>query len=229
MNFAIVADNPLILLLSQTDLMTRLVLGILFVISVLCWALFLGKCLTMALKIRALKKALLLMNAARTIDDIRTLAHNFSGTLPGYFISKHLLAFKMIADPHSDFFEKKRFNSELLHHEFESFIDAILDMQESYLPFFLTSAAVGPLIGLFGTVWGLIHSFLRISQYQAADMVTMAPGIAEALITTLAGLIVTIPALIMHNYCLTRLRSFERILVQLSDKMRVILVSLLIG
>ena len=79
-------------------------------------------------------------------------------------------------------------------------VDAIVVHEESYLPFLSTSAAVAPLLGLFGTVWGLIHAFMRISEKQVADITTVAPGIAEALVTTLAGLFVAIPALIMFNY-----------------------------
>ena len=71
---------------------------------------------------------------------------------------------------------------------------------EAYVPILSSCAAVAPLLGLFGTVWGLIHAFLQISQTQVADLATVAPGISEALITTLAGLMVAIPALIMYNY-----------------------------
>jgi biopolymer transport protein ExbB/TolQ len=74
------------------------------------------------------------------------------------------------------------------------------------------------LLGLFGTVWGLIHAFIRISEKQAADITVVAPGIAEALITTLAGLIVAIPALIMYNYLIVRVRHIETQMVQLADR-----------
>jgi biopolymer transport protein TolQ len=65
-------------------------------------------------------------------------------------------------------------------------------------------AESAPLLGLFGTVWGLIHAFMRIAQLQSADIATVAPGIAEALITTLAGLLVALPALAMFHMLNTR-------------------------
>ena len=63
-----------------------------------------------------------------------------------------------------------------------------------------TTASISPLIGLLGTVWGIMYSFINISSQKAASIDVVAPGIAEALITTLAGLIVAIPAMIGHNF-----------------------------
>ena len=89
---------------------------------------------------------------------------------------------------------------------------------ESYLPILGTSAAVSPLVGLFGTVWGLIHSFVNISQEKSADISVVAPGIAEALTTTLAGLMVAIPAMIAFHYFSNELRKQEQQLDHLADK-----------
>jgi biopolymer transport protein TolQ len=89
---------------------------------------------------------------------------------------------------------------------------------EEYLAVLSSSAAVAPLLGLFGTVWGLIHAFIRISETQVADIATIAPGIAEALITTLAGLLVAIPALVMFNYLHTKTRALEQQLITLADR-----------
>lgn len=93
--------------------------------------------------------------------------------------------------------------------------DELFAEEENYMSILSTCASVAPLLGLFGTVWGLIHAFVRISQSQIADITIVAPGIAEALITTLAGLLVAIPALAMYNYVLSRMRSLDRVLEQL--------------
>jgi len=63
-----------------------------------------------------------------------------------------------------------------------------------------TTANISPLIGLLGTVWGIMYSFINISQQGSASIDTVAPGIAEALITTIAGLCVAIPAMVGHNF-----------------------------
>ena len=88
------------------------------------------------------------------------------------------------------------------------------------------SAAVSPLMGLFGTVWGLIHAFVRIGELQSADIATVAPGIAEALITTLAGLMVAIPALAMYHYVANKIRATERQLFVCADQISMIMRSL---
>ena len=76
-------------------------------------------------------------------------------------------------------------NGILVSNNMDRILDDMIGNEESYLPVLSTSAAISPLLGLFGTVWGLIHSFISISQRGSADIVTVAPGIAEALITTL--------------------------------------------
>jgi biopolymer transport protein TolQ len=63
-----------------------------------------------------------------------------------------------------------------------------------------TTANVSPLIGLLGTVWGIMFSFINISQQGSASIAVVAPGIAEALVTTIAGLLVAIPAMVGHNF-----------------------------
>src|SRR5207253_6860426 len=112
---------------------------------------------------------------------------------------------------------------ELLEKNIDSSIETVLTQNEEYLAILSSSAAVGPLLGLFGTVWGLVHAFIRISETQVADIATIAPGIAEALITTLAGLMVAIPALIMFNYLQTKIRSIEYHLIIVADRMTFVL------
>ena len=70
---------------------------------------------------------------------------------------------------------------------------------EKGLQFLATVGSVSPYIGLFGTVWGIMNSFLGLSQVQQATLSTVAPGIAEALIATAIGLFAAIPAVIAYN------------------------------
>ncbi|WP_207265120.1 MotA/TolQ/ExbB proton channel family protein [Desulfovibrio sp. Huiquan2017] len=77
------------------------------------------------------------------------------------------------------------------------------------LPFLATCANAAPFIGLFGTVWGIMHSFHSIGQAQSAALATVAPGISEALIATAIGLLVAIPATIFYNYFLGKLNEVE--------------------
>ncbi len=72
--------------------------------------------------------------------------------------------------------------------------------------FLATTASVSPFIGLFGTVWGIMSSFQEISNMGQANLATVGPGIAEALIATALGLFAAIPAVIFYNLLLNKLK-----------------------
>ena len=77
---------------------------------------------------------------------------------------------------------------------------------EDLLPFLATTGSATPFIGLFGTVWGIMNAFSGIAATGNATLATVAPGIAEALIATAAGLAAAIPAVMAYNYFLNRIR-----------------------
>jgi biopolymer transport protein TolQ len=81
-----------------------------------------------------------------------------------------------------------------------------LALAERRLPFLATTASVGPLLGLFGTVWGIMGSFMAIGAGGSANIQAVGPGIAEALIVTAAGLAAAIPAAVGYNHYLGRTR-----------------------
>ncbi|MFT2090498.1 protein TolQ [Paraglaciecola sp. 2405UD69-4] len=74
-----------------------------------------------------------------------------------------------------------------------------IDELESRLPFLATTGSISPYIGLFGTVWGIMNSFIALGGQQQATLAMVAPGIAEALIATAMGLFAAIPAVIAYN------------------------------
>ncbi len=74
-----------------------------------------------------------------------------------------------------------------------------LDELDNRLGFLASTGSVAPLVGLFGTVWGIINSFNAIAATQSNSLAAMAPGIAEALFTTAFGLIAAIPAVVAYN------------------------------
>ncbi|MCL5024486.1 MAG: MotA/TolQ/ExbB proton channel family protein [Nitrospirae bacterium] len=75
---------------------------------------------------------------------------------------------------------------------------------QSYLNFLATTGSTTPFIGLFGTVWGIMNAFRGIGAAGSASLAVVAPGIAEALITTAAGLAAAIPGVVAYNYYLSR-------------------------
>ena len=74
-----------------------------------------------------------------------------------------------------------------------------LEKLEGNLSFLATVGSTSPYVGLFGTVWGIMNSFLSLGQMQQASLAVVAPGIAEALIATAMGLFAAIPAVIAYN------------------------------
>jgi biopolymer transport protein TolQ len=79
---------------------------------------------------------------------------------------------------------------------------------ESKVTFLATTASIAPFVGLFGTVWGIIVSFLNIAGTGSTNLAVVAPGIAEALIATAAGLAAAIPAVIAYNQFTSRVKKF---------------------
>lgn len=74
-----------------------------------------------------------------------------------------------------------------------------IDDLDAHLPFLASVGSVSPYVGLFGTVWGIMHAFLGLANAGQATLSQVAPGIAEALIATAIGLFAAIPAVIAYN------------------------------
>jgi biopolymer transport protein TolQ len=74
-----------------------------------------------------------------------------------------------------------------------------MDDLESHLAFLASVGSVSPYVGLFGTVWGIMHSFRGLASVQQATLANVAPGIAEALVATAIGLFAAIPAVVAYN------------------------------
>ncbi|MCI1192916.1 protein TolQ [Calidifontimicrobium sp. SYSU G02091] len=87
-----------------------------------------------------------------------------------------------------------------------------LDTMETHLSFLGSVGSVSPYVGLFGTVWGIMHAFVGLSNLQQVTLATVAPGIAEALVATAIGLFAAIPAVVAYNRFA---RDIDRIAIQL--------------
>ena len=89
-----------------------------------------------------------------------------------------------------------------------------LDAIESNLSFLASVGSVSPYVGLFGTVWGIMHAFIGLANMTQVTLATVAPGIAEALVATAIGLFAAIPAVIAYNRFA---RDIDRIAIQLES------------
>ncbi|MBC7918712.1 MAG: protein TolQ, partial [Rhodoferax sp.] len=86
-----------------------------------------------------------------------------------------------------------------------------MDVVESNLSFLASVGSVSPYVGLFGTVWGIMHAFNGLASLQQVTLATVAPGIAEALVATAIGLFAAIPAVVAYNRFA---RDLDRISIQ---------------
>ena len=91
-----------------------------------------------------------------------------------------------------------------------------MDVIEARLDFLGSVGSVSPYIGLFGTVWGIMHAFTGLSNMQQVTLATVAPGIAEALVATAIGLFAAIPAVLAYNRFA---RDIDRIAIQMESFM----------
>lgn len=85
-----------------------------------------------------------------------------------------------------------------------------LESLETHIPFLGTVGSISPYIGLFGTVWGIIHAFIALGSVKQATLQMVAPGIAEALIATAIGLFAAIPAVMAYNRFTQRVNKLEQ-------------------
>ena len=216
--FNFISSSPAWQLIIQSDWMTKLVLFSLFLLSVACGAIIAFKLITIRRQRKMMLQLFEKTKKVRTFTQLIEAGKEFSECMGGKFLVQNLNELKILLDKSGE--QQKLTPQDIEHLELiaDQSIDQILIEVEIYLPILGTSAAVSPLVGLFGTVWGLVHAFVNISQEKSADISVVAPGIAEALTTTLAGLIVAIPAMIAFHYFSNELRKLEHQLAHLSDK-----------
>jgi biopolymer transport protein TolQ len=87
-----------------------------------------------------------------------------------------------------------------------------MDVVETHLSFLASVGSVSPYVGLFGTVWGIMHAFTGLAALTQVTLATVAPGIAEALVATAIGLFAAIPAVVAYNRFA---RDIDRIAIRL--------------
>ena len=92
-----------------------------------------------------------------------------------------------------------------------------MDVVESSLSFLASVGSVSPYVGLFGTVWGIMHAFTGFAGMEQVTLATVAPGIAEALVATAIGLFAAIPAVIAYNRFSHRVDGYEARLGRFAD------------
>lgn len=193
-------QNSAIQLILQAGYVVKLVLIILMFFSVVSWAIIFYKYRYLS---KANKETDIFLRTYRAGRDMKGLL-SVTKTLN---LSPFANIFRFTAtEGVRDRTETKR-----LLRRYEALESAKL---ERYLSFLATTGTTTPFIGLFGTVWGIMNAFRGIGAAGSASLAVVAPGIAEALITTAAGLAAAIPAVITYNYYLSRAR---QMIIEMED------------
>lgn len=211
-------------LILQSDWVCRLILLGLFAASVFCVAIIIYKIIIFNRHTKQLKMLLQRINKTSKLQDIVSISKDLPNGIGSKYLHSILSELKLILEKHAKNNQGNSTKSitedelEILEQAIQQEISNIIEEEESYIPVLASFAAGSPLIGLFGTIWGLIHSFIDIAQEKSADIATVAPGLAEALTTTLAGLIVAIPALFAYHYLTRKLHEIEFSLFELGDR-----------
>lgn len=191
--------NALWSLLAQSDMMTRGILFLLLVTSIVSWTFIFYKFILTSVKKKQLAALELQLSEHMSVHDYTKIIADNKKNYGAYLLHKEIEQGAVFLAQC-----KERGSHEMDYVMFDEQVQYLLEeynaIEYSYLPFLAMVSSSAPFVGLLGTVWGLTHSFINISERQMADIVTIAPGIAEAFLTTLAGLMVAIPALVMYHY-----------------------------
>jgi len=191
--------------LQQTSGVARIVLGVLFVLSIFSWALIFQKWFQLGGMDRKTARFLEIFRAGGGLPNPKSLRGGSGTPMAAVYNAGYseLTAQMNGSGPQGG----KPKNTSAIGVEMHVAAGDEVRRLERGMSTLATIASVSPFIGLFGTVWGVMDAFSGLGDSGAATLRAVAPGIAEALITTAAGLAAAIPALIAYNHFLQGIRS----------------------
>jgi len=207
--FTAIFVTDLLDILKQTGLVARIVLLLLLFFSVVSWAMILQK-LGMFGRIRRKSDEFLrIFRATRSVANPQALV-----MVPSPFANVYAAGYRELqsqvggvsSNPHPP--RLKSLQAVTVSMQLASAEE--VRRVEKGMSWLATTGAVSPFIGLFGTVWGIIDAFSGLGSAGAASLRAVAPGIAEALVTTAAGLFAAIPAVIFYNHFLQNIRDLAQ-------------------
>ena len=191
-------------LLKEAGPVAHVVLIILFIFSVVSWAIIFGKWMSLSRAREQSSRFVRAFRKANRLQDMAAVVEQFKPSpLVPVFESAYDEYRRQVGNP-----TPTVRNVAAVQRAIQIGASEELTRLERRIPFLATTGAVTPFIGLFGTVWGIIDAFQGLGNAGAATLRAVAPGISEALITTAAGLAAAIPAVIAYNYFQHSIREF---------------------
>jgi biopolymer transport protein ExbB len=185
--------SPWSMFLSADVLVKAVMIGLAFA-SLVTWTIFFAKMIELSLVQRSLRAALGKISDARSLADAQ-FALGAKESVLSLLLAAAMREARLSAGISSDAGIKERAAS-----SFAEIVRAEARRIRLGMGLLATIGATSPFVGLFGTVWGIMNSFIGISKSQTTNLAVVAPGIAEALLATAMGLVAAIPAVIIYNH-----------------------------
>ena len=185
--------SPWSMFVSADILVKAVMIGLAFA-SLVTWTIFIAKMIELSLIQRKLRAALGAISDARSLAEAQ-FALGARGSVLSSLLAAAMREARLSAGISSDAGIKERAAS-----SFAEIVRAEARRIRLGMGLLATIGATSPFVGLFGTVWGIMNSFIGISKSQTTNLAVVAPGIAEALLATAFGLAAAIPAVIIYNH-----------------------------
>ena len=185
--------SPWTMFKSADVVVKAVMIGLAFA-SLVTWTIFFAKLLELAVVQRKVRSALAKIADARSLAEAQ-FALGSKGSVLASFLAAAMREARLSAGISSDAGIKERAAS-----SFGEIVRAEARRIRLGMGLLATIGATSPFVGLFGTVWGIMNSFIGISKSQTTNLAVVAPGIAEALLATAIGLVAAIPAVIIYNH-----------------------------
>jgi biopolymer transport protein ExbB len=185
--------SPWSMFVSADILVKAVMIGLAFA-SLATWTIFIAKMIELSLARHKLRSALRKISDARSLAEAQ-FALGAKGSVLSALLSAAMREARLSAGISSDSGIKERAAS-----SFAEIVRAEARRIRLGMGVLATIGATSPFVGLFGTVWGIMNSFIGISKSQTTNLAVVAPGIAEALLATAFGLVAAIPAVIIYNH-----------------------------
>ncbi|WGS17935.1 MULTISPECIES: tonB-system energizer ExbB [unclassified Bradyrhizobium] len=185
--------SPWTMFLNADIIVKAVMVGLAFA-SLVTWTVFIAKMIELTVAQSKLRGALAKIGESRSLAEAQ-FALGAKGNVLSSFIAAAMREGRLSAGISSDSGVKERAAS-----SFSEIVRAEARRIRLGMGLLATIGATSPFVGLFGTVWGIMNSFIGISKSQTTNLAVVAPGIAEALLATAIGLVAAIPAVIIYNH-----------------------------
>jgi biopolymer transport protein ExbB len=185
--------SPWSMFMSADIIVKAVMVGLAFA-SLVTWTIFIAKMIELSVIRARLRAALAKIGEARSLAEAQ-FALGAKGSVLSSLLAAAMREARLSAGISSDSGIKERAAS-----SFAEIVRAEARRIRLGMGLLATIGATSPFVGLFGTVWGIMNSFIGISKSQTTNLAVVAPGIAEALLATAIGLVAAIPAVIIYNH-----------------------------